>query len=120
MYAIYLCFPVVVAIEVAIGEEQPELADNFVCEGIFVLFDAAPKMSRLPAVRSALLFLAEPFDCIDRYNAADQVDDVNFLTDTSDFSPSSTIVQICQRAVFRSRHSLKGFSQEGYSTSIKP
>jgi hypothetical protein len=101
----------VVTIAIAIGEEQPELASNVVFEGMLVLFDAAPKMSRLPAVRSALLFLTDLLDRSDRYSSAVQVYNDHFLTDTSDFSGSSPIAELCQRAFFRSGHALKGFSQ---------
>jgi hypothetical protein len=110
----------VVAITVAIGEEQPELTGNFVFEELLVLFDAAPKMSRLPTLQSALLFLAELLDRSDRYSSTTQVYEVHFLTDYSDFSALSTIARICQRAFFRSGHALMGFLQEGHSTSIRP
>jgi hypothetical protein len=77
---------------------QPALVCSAFFEGLFVLLNTAPKMSRLPAVRAVLPFFAELFDRTNRYYCPVLDDDTYCLPDRADCGASSTVDQICQRS----------------------
>jgi hypothetical protein len=115
IYCPYICFRVAFAIALATAEDRPSLACDFLFEGLFVFLRVAPKMCRLPAVRSGLILFAELLDRVDKYFYAAQVFDAHYLTNPTDFSSSGTIAQMSQRrrdivrAVFHFGHRLRGF-----------
>jgi hypothetical protein len=117
LYSPYIYFRIAFAIALLLSEDSPELACDFLFEGLFVCLHVAPKFTRLPAVRSALRFFAELLDRIDRYCYAAQIFDLLFLSDPTDISGSS-VVHICSarrddvRALFHLGQALRGFASQ--------
>lgn len=92
----YISYRIAFALALNLMDRNPQLASNFIFEGLYILLESLP-LNASPIARSGYLLAAEIFDQINSYYYSALMIDTYLITDTKDSSASTSLARMATR-----------------------